>query len=310
MRGHDRPALGSELTLDVAGRAVRVSSLSRLLWPAAGVTKAELIDYYVRIAPVLLPHLAGRPLTLRRFPEGVGGPEFFQTRTPPHPPWVRTATMTFPRTGKTFAAPVLDDLAGLVWAANLSAIELHPFLARAERLDEPLVVVLDLDPGPPADVLDAAEIALQTRGLLEEMGLAAVPKTSGAKGIHVYVPLNTPVTYQQTKSFAREIARVLTRDPAGRVVDRMTKALRPGRVFVDWSQNDPGKSTVAPYSLRALGLPSVSTPLGWPELERAVRRRDAGLLAFHPGAIAERVDRLGDLFAPVLELRQHLPSLA
>ena len=298
----------SATTVDVDGRAVRLSSLDRVLWPLTGTTKADLVDYYRRVAPVLLPHLAGRPVTLHRYPEGVGGRHFYQTRTPPHPDWVRTVRLHYPRTGKTFEVPVLDDLASLVWAANLSAIELHPFLSRADDLATPTEVVFDLDPGPPAELLDAARVALDTRGLLDDAGLAAYPKTSGGKGLHVVVPLNTPVSYDETKAFARELARLLARRQPARVVDRMTKALRAGKVLVDWSQNDPGKSTVAPYSVRGLRAPSVATPVHWDEVERAVGSGDGRVLVAGPAEVLDRVARDGDRHAGVLTARQRLPG--
>ncbi|MFN2625701.1 MAG: non-homologous end-joining DNA ligase [Mycobacteriales bacterium] len=296
----------AELTVDVAGQRVRVSSLDRVLFPATGFTKAELVDYYVHVADALLPHLGQRPLTLHRYPEGVGGPHFFQTRTPPHPDWVQTATMHFPRTGKTFEAPVIDDLPSLVWAANLSAIELHPFLGRVADLGTPTVVVFDLDPGAPAELVEACAVALRLRALLDDASLASYPKTSGAKGIHVVVPLNTPTTYDETKALARTLARTLTADDPAGVTDRMTRALRPGKVFVDWSQNDAGKSTVAPYSLRALRVPTASVPLVWAEIEAVVRDRDARGLPFTIDALRTRLAQSGDLHARVLTQRQRL----
>jgi bifunctional non-homologous end joining protein LigD len=260
-------AIGGQL--DVAGRKVRVTTLNRVLWPDSGVTKAELIDYYITVAPVLLPHLVDRPLTLHRYPEGVYGEHFYQTRCPPHPRWVRRVTMSYPRTGKTFASPVVDDLASLVWAANLSTIEFHPFLGRAAALDRPTAMVFDLDPGPPAGLVAAAEIAVRLRELLAGLGLVAVVKTSGIKGMHVFVPVRQH-TYDDTKPFARAVAGLLVRDDPARVTDRMARADRAGKVFVDWSQNDPGKSIVAPYSLRGLRLPTVSMPVSWDEVDQAV----------------------------------------
>lgn len=277
----------------MAGREVAVSSLDRVLFPRTGTTKAAVIDYYVQVAAVLLAHVADRPVTLHRFPEGVGGPHFFQTRTPPHPPWVRTVTMSFPRTGKTFDAPVLDDLPSLVWAGNLSTIEIHPFLNRTRDPARPTALVVDLDPGPPADLLDAAAVALRAR---DALGGPSWAKTSGGKGMHVYAR-SDGLSYAETKRRARDLARALAaEDPRG-VTDRMVRAERPGRVFVDWSQNDAGKSTVAAYSLRALATPTVSTPVTWNEVETAVAEQDARRLVFSPAATLERVARLGDLFA-------------
>ncbi|HEV2891766.1 MAG TPA: non-homologous end-joining DNA ligase [Frankiaceae bacterium] len=284
-------------TLRVLDRDVAVSSLDRVLYPATGTTKAEVIDYYVRVAHVLLPHVAGRPVTLHRFPEGVGGPHFFQTRTPPHPPWVRTARMAYERSGKTFESPVLDDLPSLVWAGNLSTVEIHPFLGLAEAQERPLVMVFDLDPGPPAGLREACEVALRVRERLDADGLAAYAKTSGAKGIHVYVPLRD-ATYDATKGYAKRLAAALARETPERVVDRMTRSLRPGKVLVDWSQNDRGKSTVAPYSLRALRVPTVSMPVPWDAVERA----DAEELTYDPQRALDTVAAEGDRFAGVLSL--------
>ena len=298
----------ADLVVRVADRDVAVSSLDRVLYPLTGTTKAEVIDYYVRVAATLLPHVAGRPATLHRFPEGVGGPHFFQTRVPPHPAWVRTAEMYYERTGKRFAAPVVDDLPSLVWAANLSTLEVHPFLGLAERQDVPLVLVFDLDPGEPAGLREAAAVALRVRDLLLADGLASWPKSSGAKGVHVYAPLNTDVTYAATKAYAKAVATTLTRQTPHLVVDRMTRALRPGKVLVDWSQNDMGKSTVAPYSLRALRAPTVSLPVTWDEVAAVAETGDVAPLAYGPEDALARVERHGDLFAPVLTTRQQLPG--
>jgi bifunctional non-homologous end joining protein LigD len=294
------------LVVRVEDRDVPVSSLDRVLYPLTGTTKAEVIDYYVRVAPYLLPYLRGRPATLHRFPEGVGGPHFFQTRVPPHPPWVRTASMTFPRSGKSFEAAVVDDLPSLVWAANLSTLELHPFLGLADAQDRPLVMVFDLDPGEPAGMRESCAVALRVRDVLAADGLAAYPKSSGAKGVHVYVPV-TGVTYDVTKAYAKAVATLLARETPDLVVDRMTRALRPGKVLVDWSQNDMGKSTVAPYSLRALRAPSVSMPVTWDEVAAGAGGDTPGL--FHsPAAALDRLAEVGDLFAPVLHSPQRLAA--
>jgi bifunctional non-homologous end joining protein LigD len=293
--------------LDLDGRRVRVSSLDRVLWPNGGVTKAQLIDYYIAISSVLLPHLADRPLTLHRYPDGVYGEHFFQTRCPPHPPWLRTVTMSYPRTGKTFQSPVIDDLPGLVWAANLATIEFHPFLGTTQSLDWPTAVVFDLDPGPPAAFRDAAEIALRLRDLLGDLSVASWPKTSGIAGVHVFVPVGKRHTYDDTKAFARTVARLLTTDDPRGVTDRMALSARTGKVFVDWSQNDAGKSTVAPYSLRGMAFPTVSMPVVWEELMEAVRRHTDDGLVFSPSDALRRVENHGDLFAAVLQVEQQLP---
>jgi bifunctional non-homologous end joining protein LigD len=289
------------LPVEVDGRVLQVSSLDRVLWPETGTTKAELLAYYLQVAPVLMPHVQGRPVTLHRFPQGVGGPHFFQTRTPPHPPWLRTVTLSYPRTGKVFDAPVLDDTAGLVWAVNLTTVELHPFLMTAERLDAPTAVVLDLDPGPPAGLVQACEVALLARDELEQRGLRAWPKSSGGKGLHLHVPV-AGATWEQTKGLAHALARTLAARHPDLVVDRMTKALRAGKVLVDWSQNDPGKSTVAPWSARGWSRPTVAAPVTWDEVDSRDPRR---LLTLLNGA-GERLAAQGDLFAGLLTAEQSL----
>lgn len=293
------------MAVEVSGRTLQVSSLDRVLWPRTGTTKAELLEYYLSVAPVLLPHLADRPVTLHRFPDGVDGPHFFQTRTPPHPDWIRTVTLSYPRTGKTFEAPVVDDPPSLVWAVNLTTLEFHPFLGTVARLDAPTAMVLDLDPGLPAGMLQACEVALLLRAELDRRGLASYPKTSGGKGLHVFVPVQD-ATYDATKGLARALAAALAARRHELVVDRMTKALRTGRVLVDWSQNDPGKSTVAPWSARGFATPTVSAPVTWREVERAVERGDPRPLVVLLGDVPRRLDEHGDLFAPVLGGEQTL----
>ncbi len=299
----------ADVTVEVAGRQVRLSSLDRLMWPS-GTTKGELVDYYVRVAPVLLPHLAARPLTLHRFPEGVTGPHFYQTRCPPHPPWLRTAILSYPRTGKTFQAPVIDDLAGLVWAANLAAVEVHPFLGTVAALDSPTHLVVDLDPGPPAGLVEACRVALRVRAVLDDAGLLGVPKTTGGKGLHVFVPLAPGATYDATKRWARDFARGLAADDPAGVTDVMARARRAGRVFVDWSQNDPGKSTVAPYSPRADGpRPAASIPVSWGEVEAVAGSGDPRALPRLLDEVVARLETVGDLAAALLGGTQALPAL-
>ncbi len=293
--------------LEIDGRSVRLTTPERVLWPRVSMTKGQMIDYYIRVAPLLLPYLVDHPITLARFPEGVDGKGFFQTRCPPHPPWVRTQRMHVFTSGKQVDAPVLDDLASLVWAANLASIELHPYLGRTLQMDRPEFVVFDLDPGTPADVLDACRVALRVREVLDDLGLVSLAKTSGGKGMHVYVPTGGLATYATTKPFARALAALIVREDPRRVVDRMDRTVRAGKVFIDWSQNDPGKSTVAPYSLRAKELPTVSTPVSWSEVEAAVDAGDWRRLVFGPGEVLDRAGEMGDLFAPALTLEQTLP---
>ncbi len=293
--------------LDVDGRSVALSNLDKVLWAAAGFTKGALIEYYVRIAPVLLPHLAGRPVTLRRFPDGIEQEGWYQNDCPPGAPsWVRTRHVRWP-SGRRWEFCALDDLATLVWLANLATVELHPFFALTARPEQPTAVVFDLDPGPPADLVHCARVALLLRRVLHGLGLAAFPKASGSVGLHVVVPLNVPHSWEEAKAFARGLARVLASERPDEAVDRQSRSLRAGKVLVDWQQNEPTRSTVAPYSLRAAGWPTVSAPVTWEEVERAAADARAELLVFEPAATLERVDRLGDLFEDVLLLEQRLP---
>jgi bifunctional non-homologous end joining protein LigD len=296
--------------VDVAGRTIALRNLEKVFYPEAGFTKGDVVDYYARIAPVLLPHLADRPLTLKRYPDGVDGPFFYEKRCPRHrPAWLRTEPVWSEGNGEYIHYCVVDGLAALVWLAGIADLELHAFLARAATIDAPEALVFDLDPGPPAALLECCEVALLLRRLLGRLGLESFPKTSGSKGLQVYAPLE-PSTYEATKPFAHAVARLLERTRPELVVERMTKSLRGGKVLVDWSQNDRNKTTVCAYSLRARPRPTVSTPLRWSEVERAVKRRDADGLVFEAGALLRRVEKAGDLFEPVLTLRQRLPDAA
>ncbi|MDP8936327.1 MAG: non-homologous end-joining DNA ligase [Actinomycetota bacterium] len=272
-----------------------------------GLTKGWLVDYYTAVAAAMVPHLAGHPLTLHRFPDGVDGVHWYETRAPAHPPWVRTVTFRMRRTGKVFDVCVVDDLPSLVWAAQMAAIELHPFLGTVCDLERPATMVFDLDPGFPATLVDCCRVALRIRDVLAGLGVRAWAKTSGGVGLHLVVPLNTATTYDRTKAFARAVAGLLERDAPGSVTATMTKADRPGKVFVDWSQNDAGKSTVAPYSLRGFEVPTVSTPVTWDEVEAVTASGDAGGLTFLPTDALRRLEG-GDLFAPVLSVAQILPG--
>jgi bifunctional non-homologous end joining protein LigD len=298
--------------VQVDGRELTLTNLDKVLYPKAGFTKGEVVDYYAKVAPAMLPHLAGRPLTLRRFPEGVDDLDaaFFEKRCPKHrPKWVKTATvLAGPRAGDIDFC-VCGDLPTLVWMAQLAAIELHPSLSLAKAPDRPTVLAFDLDPGPPADVLDCCRVALRLRELFAHFGVECFPKTSGSKGLQVYVPLNTPVGYDDTKPFARAIAQLLEKQTPKLVVSKMKKAERRGKVFVDWSQNHRRKTTIAVYSLRARERPTVSTPVAWDEVEGALDRDDPGCLVFETADVLDRIDRNGDLFASVLKLKQKLPQL-
>jgi bifunctional non-homologous end joining protein LigD len=288
--------------VDVEGRRLKLSNLDKALYPEPGFTKGQVIDYYTRIAPVVLPHLRGRALTLKRYPNGVDDKHFYEKQRPSHAPdWVKSETI---ETGDRDIDFVLcDDLPTLVWLANLADLELHPSLALAKSPDRPTVLAFDLDPGEPAALPECREVALLLRDMLADLGLDCRAKTSGSKGMQVYVPLNTAVTYDDTKPFAQAIAQLLEKRHPKLVVSSMKKSVRAGKVFIDWSQNSRHKTTVAVYSLRARPQPTVSTPVTWDEIE------DESLdLIFQTGDALERVEEHGDLFAPVLELKQKLPA--
>jgi bifunctional non-homologous end joining protein LigD len=283
-----------------------------VLYPATGTTKAEVIDYYARVADAMLPHLKGRPLTLRRFPEGVGQHDksFFEKNCPKHrPDWVKTTPIYVDRRAGDIDFCLCENLATLTWMAQLAALELHPSLSKATRMEQPTVLAFDLDPGAPAALVECCEVALRVRKLFAGFDLECFPKVSGGKGLQVYVPLNTKVTYEQTSPFAKAVAQLLEKETPKQVVSKMAKADRGGRVFVDWSQNHQKKTTIAVYSLRARERPTASIPLHWREVERAAKKGDAENLRFEIPAAIKRVEKEGDLFEPVLKLRQRLPDL-
>ncbi|MDQ2940159.1 MAG: non-homologous end-joining DNA ligase [Actinomycetota bacterium] len=298
--------------VEVDGRELKLTNLDKVLYPKAGFTKGEMIDYYARIADAMVPHLSGRAVTLRRFPEGVENTEaaFFEKRCPKHrPKWVKTATVTAgPHAGKIDFC-VCDGRPTLIWMAQLATIELHPSLSVARRPAQPTVLAFDLDPGPPANVVDCCRIALQLREMFGHFDLQCFPKTTGSKGLQVYLPLNTKSHYDETKPFARALAQLLEKQ-TGTVVSKMSKDIRKGKVFVDWSQNHPRKTTVAVYSMRARERPTVSTPVSWEEVERCAKKGNPDLLVFEASDVLKRVEKHGDLFAPVLKLEQKLPSFA
>jgi bifunctional non-homologous end joining protein LigD len=297
-------------TIEVQGKQLKLSNLEKVLYPAAGFTKQQVIDYYVRIAPAMVPHLAGRPLTRKRYPNGVDEEFFYEKNAPQHrPDWVKTAPIWSGRNRRTIHYILADDLATLVWLANLAAIELHPSLSLAEDITCPTMMVFDLDPGPPANIVQCCQVGLWLREIFEHFGLQSFPKTSGSKGLQIYVPLNTPTNYESTKTFSHALAQLLEHEHRDMVVSDMKKQLRTGKVLVDWSQNDEHKTTIAVYSLRARERPTVSTPVTWEEVERALKKKDADVLVFEAKQVVTRFDKMGDLFAPVLELRQRLPDL-
>lgn len=297
-------------TVDIGGRQLQLSNLDKVLYPEAGFTKGQVIDYFARIAPALLPHLHDRPLTMKRYPNGVSGQFFYEKNCPSHrPEWVQTASVWSEGNNRYMDYCLVQDLPTLVWAANLADIELHTSLSLGRDIMRPTMLVFDLDPGPPANIVQCCRVGLWVREIFDHFGLQSFAKTSGSKGLQVYVPLNTPASYDQTKPVAHAIARHLEGEHPELVVSDMKKALRVNKVLVDWSQNDDHKTTICVYSLRAKERPTVSTPVTWEEVERCLKKQDPKLLVFESQDVLQRVDKMGDLFAPVLELKQKLPAL-
>jgi bifunctional non-homologous end joining protein LigD len=300
---------GATASLTVGGRELKLSNLDKVLYPKVGFTKGDVIEYYAAVAAVLIGHLDQRALTVTRWPDGVEGHSFFQKQAPAHrPEWVRTATLASER--KPIDYVLAGDLPTLIWLANLAALELHTPLARAEDIECPTTLVFDLDPGGPATVLECCRVGLQLHGMFENLGLQSFAKSSGSKGLQVYLPLNSEhASYEHSKSFAKTVAELLARAEPDLVVSRMTKARRSGKVLIDWSQNDRRKTTVCAYSLRAGDRPTVSTPLDWDEVRAALDRSDPSGVSFDARQVLARVADRGDLFAPVISLRQQLPAL-
>lgn len=292
-------------TVEIDGRRLTVSSLTKVLYPLVGFTKADVIDYYVRIAPAMLPHLRDRAITLRRWPDGVSGESFFEKRCPSHrPQWVEIARGPGDR-GGTIDYCCFNEVASLAWSANLAALEIHAPMARRDDIESPQMVVFDLDPGAPATIVECCAVALEIREVLDAVGLEAVAKTSGSKGMQLYVPLNTPHSHEHASSFALAVAQLLEKRMPQLVVSVMAKAARGGKIFIDWSQNSRHKTTIAPYSLRGKDRPTVSTPLTWAEVEHGAGGEP---LEFDAAEVLERVGRSGDLFATTQTLEQRLPA--
>jgi bifunctional non-homologous end joining protein LigD len=301
--------MSQDAQLIVEGKKLSVSNLDKVLYPKVRFTKGQVIDYYIRIAPVLLPHLKDRPLTMKRYPDGVEGEFFYEKNCPSHRPnWVRTAKVWSEGNNRIMDYCLAQDLPTLVWAANLADLELHTSLSRRNNIDRPTMMVFDLDPGLPADIAQCCQVALRLRDLLGKMKLKSFAKTSGSKGLQVYVPLNTAVTYDRTKDLSRALAQHLEGEHADLVTSNMSKSVRKGKVFVDWSQNDEHKTTICVYSLRARQEPTVSTPVTWEEVEKCIKKKKADLLSFRSDQVLTRVEKRGDLFEPVEEMRQKLPK--
>jgi len=296
--------VATEATIvDVGGRTVRLTNLDKALYPQVGFTKAQVIGYYAAVASAMVPHLEGRPLTFRRWPNGVEGESFFEKNCPSHAPeWVEL--IDGPGGVRSCS---IDHPAGLVWAGNQAALEIHVPMARGDDLDTPTALVFDLDPGEPADVVDCADVAIWMRDVLDSVGLTGFAKTSGSKGMQVYVPINTATSHRQASSFALAVGQLLERQHQDRVLVEMTKTKRPGKVFVDWSQNSRAKTTIGVYSLRGRPKPTVSTPISWHEVEAITSTRDAAAAVFDADDVVARVADVGDLFEDVLTMQQELP---
>jgi len=296
--------------VQVEGQRIALSNLEKVLYPATGFTKGQVIDYYTRVAPFILPHLKDRPATLKRYPDGVDGKFFYAKDAPSFKPkWVRTFPVPRRGGGSPIRYLLINDLATLVWCANLASLEIHPFLHGAPAIDSPTAIVFDLDPGEGAGIRNCAEVAILLKGHLDRLKLRSFPKVSGGKGIQLYVPLNTSITYDTARPFARTLAELLEQRHPDLVVSEMSKATRAGKVLIDWSQNSDFKTTIGVYSLRAKGgRPYISLPVKWEELRRVQKGGETEQLYFEADAALKRVEKTGDLFAPVLHLRQKLPN--
>ena len=301
------PEKATPTVVDIDGHHLKVTNLDKVLYPETGFTKGEVINYYARIAPIMLTHLGRRCVTLRRYPNGVDGQSFFEKRCPSHrPDWVEVAIGPGDRNG-TVEYCLFDERAAVVWAGNLAALELHTPMARAADIETPTMVVFDLDPGDGTAMTECADVAIDIRDTLAGLGLELFPKTSGSKGLQLYLPLNTPHTHDHASEFALAVAQMMEKHHPTKVVSNMSKELRRGKVLIDWSQNSRHKTTVCAYSLRARPHPTVSTPVTWQEVEAAA---DGSALSFEATDVLARVGELGDLFAPTATLEQQLPTLA
>lgn len=301
--------MAAATSLRIGRTTVTVSNPDKVLYPAGGFTKRDVINYYASVAPVILPHLRGRPLTLKRYPNGVAAPFFYEKRCPEfRPEWMHTADIKSGKSDTRINFCVVEDAASLVWIANLASLELHTLLCRDKDPATPTSMVFDLDPGAPADFLDCIRVGLKMRDVLGRLGLECFAKTSGSKGLHLAVPLNTPTSFAKTKEFAHAVALLFEREDPKHVTSVMSKAVRNGKIFVDWSQNDDHKTTVCVYSLRGREHPTVSTPMSWPELETVLKKKDLSKATFKAEDVLRRVAKKGDLFAPVLKLKQKLPA--
>ncbi len=297
----------TSVEVQIEGRTLKLTNLEKVLYPEVGFTKAQVIDYYTRIAPVILPHTRDHPLTLKRYPNGVDSEFFYEKNCPKHrPPWVETATVWSGGNNRDMYYCLCQDVPTLVWLAQIATLEFHTSLSLGQKLPEPRTLVFDLDPGPPATIVECCRIGLMLRDVFREHGLECCAKTSGSKGLQLYVPLNSPVTYEETKVVSKGLAQMFEELHPDLVVHKQLKELRKGRVLIDWSQNDQYKTTVNVYSLRARARPTVSTPVSWDEVERCFKAGDPSLLVFDSTQVLARVEKHGDLFEPVVKLKQKL----
>jgi bifunctional non-homologous end joining protein LigD len=302
-------AKDTSVEVQIEGRTLKLTNLEKVLYPDEGFTKAQVIDYYTRIAPILLPHTRNHPLTLKRYPNGVYGEFFYEKNCPKHrPPWVETATVWSGGNNRDMYYCLCQDLPTLVWLANLATLEMHTSLSYGDDLPTPRTLVFDLDPGPPATIVECCRIGLMIRDLFADHGLESFAKTSGSKGLQLYLPLNTKVSYNETKVVSKGLAQYFEEKHPDLAVHKQLKELRGGKVLIDWSQNDQYKTTVNVYSLRARKRPTVSTPVSWDEVEKCMKAKDPDLLVFDSDQVLKRVDKLGDLFEPVVKKKQKLPK--
>ena len=292
------------LITEVGGRTLKVTNLDKVLYPMVGFTKAQVIEYYVTIAPAMLPHIEQRGITFKRWPDGVAADSFFNKRAPSHrPDWVDTCVGPGDK-GKGIDYPVLNEVAALAWSANLAALEIHSPMAKCSDIDSPTILVFDLDPGEPASIIEGCRVALSIQAVLDSVGIRSFGKTSGSKGLQLYVPLNTPHKHDHARDFALAVAQLLEKQQPKLVTSTMARSERSGKVFIDWSQNTRHKTTIAPYSLRGKDRPTVSTPITWDEISECA---DGEWLGFEAADVVERVEQFGDVFAPVASLEQVLP---
>jgi bifunctional non-homologous end joining protein LigD len=299
----------NEVEVSIEGKQLKLTNLDKVLYPEVGFTKAQVIDYYTRIAPAILPHTRNHPLTLKRYPNGVDAEYFYEKNCPKHrPPWVEVATVWSGGNNRDMYYCMAQDLPTLVWLGNLASLEFHTSLSLASKLPEPRTLVFDLDPGPPATIVQCCRVGLMLRDVFKEHGLDCCAKTSGSKGLQLYVPLNSGATYVETKVVSKGLAQLFEEHHPDLVVHKQLKELRTGRVLIDWSQNDEYKTTVNVYSLRARARPTVSTPVSWEEVEKCLKVGDPSLLVFDSEQVLARVKKLGDLFEPVAKKKQKLPK--